>query len=173
MRSTSMIKFMRTSTHVPVPTVTGIEERLTDWHAVVPGYGGEAPWPGLACNTLLEGSLQQETYVGMENRPGEKIHDECRRIVDAYVNEVVLQSDGPGVFTVGRAAPLGSGTPAGPKSVGDAPKRAPARGGTARGKARSKLGTANAQSKRGSTAGKSRAARPARAADGGDKPKPA
>lgn len=86
MHSVSSISFMRTQTSVPALNLAGADIKVTPWHATVPGYGGDAPWPGLACGTKLEGTLQRETYAGIEMRPEDPIHDECRKLVEKYIN---------------------------------------------------------------------------------------
>lgn len=78
MRSESEIRWVRAITVVPADNVVGQNEVATDWHAIVPG-GGKG-WPGVACGTDLEGTLQFLPIVG-----DGKAHTKCATAVKRFL----------------------------------------------------------------------------------------
>lgn len=79
MRSSSEVRAVRVRNNV------GQSTKVSDWHVIVPGYGKDAPSPGVACGTGLVGSRQFETYEGVKSREGHK-HEECFQIAIDWIN---------------------------------------------------------------------------------------
>lgn len=72
MRSSSEVRWVRVRNNV------GQKTKVSDWHAIVPGMGVNAPPPGTSCETALVGSLQFETNYGVMYREGKR-HTACVR----------------------------------------------------------------------------------------------
>ena len=78
MRSGSEIRWVRVRNNV------GQATKVSDWHAIIPGHGADAPPPGVACETALTGSMQFETHTGVQTKDG-KIHGACRTAADRWI----------------------------------------------------------------------------------------
>lgn len=87
MRSESEIKWIRAKNNV------GQRMVVTDWHAIIPGYGSRITPPGTACNTGLAGSLQSVDHSAIKSLDGRQ-HDECVGLVNAWL-ESIDPSPGP------------------------------------------------------------------------------
>lgn len=81
MRSESEIIWVRARNNV------GQRTMVTDWHAIIAGYGSQRTPPGTVCNTGLAGSLQQVQHSAIKSLDG-KQHDECVGIVNAWLEEL-------------------------------------------------------------------------------------
>jgi hypothetical protein len=86
MRSSSEVKAVR------VRNALGQQTIVSQWHAIVPGFGLEVP-PGVACGTALSGSLQFETWEGVRAREGGK-HKECFELARNWIDGL-SSSPGP------------------------------------------------------------------------------
>lgn len=78
MRSSSEIRWVRVKNAVNQST------KVSDWHAIVPGMGVNAPPPGVSCETALVGSTQFATNEEVVHRDGKR-HAECQANVDRWI----------------------------------------------------------------------------------------
>lgn len=78
MRSESEVRWVRVRNAVNQLYV------VSDWHAIVPGFGVEALSPGVACGVGLIGSRQFEGHEGVKNREGERC-GECWEIATTWI----------------------------------------------------------------------------------------
>lgn len=81
MRSESEITWIRVKNNV------GQATRVSDWHAIVPGLGSDAPPPGVACGTALSGSRQTISHTGLRTIDGAK-HAKCLKLAADYVKDI-------------------------------------------------------------------------------------
>jgi hypothetical protein len=86
MRSSSEVRWIR------VRNTVGQRTKLSDWHAIVPGIGKDAPPPGVACSTALSGSYQFESDEGVKSKDGKR-HVTCIAIAEAWISDL---AKGPG-----------------------------------------------------------------------------
>lgn len=81
MRSESEVSWIRVKNNI------GQATRVSDWHAIVPGYGSLDVPPGTACGTALSGSRQSIPHSGLRHIDGPK-HEECLAIVDVFLSTI-------------------------------------------------------------------------------------
>ncbi len=86
MRSSSEVRWVRARNNV------GQATKVSDWHAIVPGFAKGGPPPGAACGTALSGSLQFESDEGVKRKDG-SLHGECYSIA---ANWIAGLDQGPG-----------------------------------------------------------------------------
>jgi hypothetical protein len=86
-RSESEVRWIRAKNNVQQRTV------VTDWHAIIPGYGSLTIPPGTACDTGLSGSLQTVDHSAIKSLDGH-IHQECWDLARTWI-ETIDPSPGP------------------------------------------------------------------------------
>lgn len=78
MRSESEIQWIRVKNNISQTT------KVSDWHAIIPGYGSMSVPPGTACGVGLSGSRQMAQNSAIRTMDGTK-HDECMRMASDFV----------------------------------------------------------------------------------------
>lgn len=78
MRSESEVRWVRVRNNV------GQRTKVSDWHAIIPGHGKQAPPPGVACGTGLAGSIQFETNQGVKTKDGTR-HAQCVVLAENWI----------------------------------------------------------------------------------------
>lgn len=78
MRSSSEVRWVRVRNNVNQHTA------VSAWHAIIPGFGKDAPSPGVSCGTALVGSFQFETNEGVKSKDGQR-HAVCLKNAERWI----------------------------------------------------------------------------------------